>query len=332
MIARLATATPSSMGYFYSSELHDAIQHKLRDTRYDLIFVHCSSVAQYVADVRGIPKILDFADMDSQKWLDYAKFKRFPLAMGYWLEGTKLERAERHLAQSFDLCTVTTQAEKATLDQFGVARRTAWFSNGVDSEYFSPADAPYDPNEICFIGRMDYYPNQECMRFFTSEILPIIQRANPRARLTIIGANPSPEVRSMGNFPGVTVTGSVKDVRPYVRRAVVSVAPLNIARGVQNKILESMAMGVPVIASELASKGVDAVPGEHLISATTTSDYANAVLQLMRSPELRNQYATAGRRRMETHHSWTNSMERLDTIVATCTDQITDVQTAELAV
>jgi glycosyltransferase involved in cell wall biosynthesis len=291
------------MGYFYSSELHDAIQHKLRDTRYDLIFVHCSSVAQYVADVRGIPKILDFADMDSQKWLDYAKFKRFPLAMGYWLEGTKLERAERHLAQSFDLCTVTT-----------------------------PADAPYDPNEICFIGRMDYYPNQECMRFFTSEILPIIQRANPRARLTIIGANPSPEVRSMGNFPGVTVTGSVKDVRPYVRRAVVSVAPLNIARGVQNKILESMAMGVPVIASELASKGVDAVPGEHLISATTTSDYANAVLQLMRSPELRNQYATAGRRRMETHHSWTNSMERLDTIVATCTDQITDVQTAELAV
>jgi sugar transferase (PEP-CTERM/EpsH1 system associated) len=324
MVSRLATAKPSTMGYFYSSELRRAIQRKLREIRYDLIFVHCSSVAQYVADVQGIPKILDFGDMDSQKWLDYARFKRFPLALGYWLEGTKLERVERHLARRFDICTCTTRAEKATLDAFAAARATEYFPNGVDSQYFTPVEAPYDANEICFIGRMDYYPNQECMRFFTREVLPVIQRDNPQARLTIIGANPSAEIRSMGQLPGVTVTGSVKDVRPYVYRAAVNVAPLNIARGTQNKILESMAMGVPVVASELAARGIDAVAGEHLMTATTASDYATAVSRLMRSPDLRNQFSAAGRHRMETHHSWTKSMQRLDAIIATCTKSISD--------
>ena len=213
-----------------------------------------------------------------------------------------------------------------------MARSTAWFPNGVDSAYFAPAETPYDANEICFIGRMDYYPNQECMRFFTSDVLPLIQNDNPRARLTIIGANPSTEIRNMNRLPGVTVTGSVKDVRPYVHRAAVNVAPLNIARGTQNKILESMALGVPVVASELASQGIDAIAGEHLMVAKTASDYATAVSRLMHSPELRNQFAAAGRRRMETHHSWTKSMQRLDAIVANCTENVSNELAQELAV
>jgi len=111
MVARLPTTEASSLGYFYSADLARRIRELLRTTNFDLIFVHCSSVAQYVADVQGIPKILDFGDMDSQKWLEYARYKSFPLNLGYWLEGTKMLREEKRLAARFDLCTATTRAE-----------------------------------------------------------------------------------------------------------------------------------------------------------------------------------------------------------------------------
>src|SRR5690606_14104747 len=156
MIARLPTPGPSSMGYFHSSDLRRRIRALLRAERFDLIFVHCSSVAPYVAQVRDIPKILDFGDMDSHKWLEYARYKPFPLSAGYWYEGRKMLRAERRLARMFDLCTATTRAEWETLESYATGVPSAWFPNGVDSEFFAPAGDGYDPDTISFVGRMDY--------------------------------------------------------------------------------------------------------------------------------------------------------------------------------
>ena len=119
MIVRLPLTTPSSMGYFYSPELARKVNGLLDAQTWDLIFVHCSSVAQYVEHVTGVPKILDFGDMDSQKWLEYARFKPFPLSLGYTLEGHKMQRAEQRLARRFDLCTATTRAEWQTLQDYG---------------------------------------------------------------------------------------------------------------------------------------------------------------------------------------------------------------------
>jgi len=131
MVARLPTLTPSSLGYFYSAQLASRVRELLRRVRFDLIFVHCSSVAQYVADVEGIPKILDFGDMDSQKWLEYSRYKPFPLSAGYWIEGRKLEREEKRLAARFDMCTATTRTEWATLEGYNTGVSTGWFPNGV---------------------------------------------------------------------------------------------------------------------------------------------------------------------------------------------------------
>ena len=122
MIGRLPTPTPSSMGFFYSPQVERSVREMLAERPFDLIFVHCSSVAQYVEGVRGIPKILDFGDMDSQKWLDYARYKPFPLSLGYRLEGLKLQREEKRLASCFDLCTATTRAEWETLESYGTER------------------------------------------------------------------------------------------------------------------------------------------------------------------------------------------------------------------
>jgi sugar transferase (PEP-CTERM/EpsH1 system associated) len=318
MLARLPTAEPSSMGYFYSRELAARIERLLAQQRFDLIFVHCSSVAQYVSRVRGVPKILDFGDMDSQKWLDYVRHKPFPLKLGYWLEGAKLLREERRLARLFDVCTATTRGEWATLRSLGTARATDWFPNGVDARYFEPDDAAYEPDTISFVGRMDYYPNQQAMFDFCDRTWPLLRGRRPAMQLMIVGADPSRAVRRLGARPGVTVTGSVPDVRPYVRRSVAMVAPLAIARGTQNKILEAMALGVPVVCSKVAAGGVDAEDGRHFLVADSPQTCAAAVLRLAENPAERARLARAGRERMLSHHAWPRSMERLDAIIESC--------------
>jgi len=318
MLLRVPTPAPSSMGFFYSPVLARRVRELMARERFDLIFVHCSSVAQYVAGVRGIPKILDFGDMDSQKWLEYARYKPFPLSAGYWLEGKKLEREERRLATLFDLCTTTTRAEWETLEGYGTGVATDWFPNGVDGAYFSPAAEPYDADTISFVGRMDYYPNQECMFDFCAKVLPLIRARRSETKLLIVGADPSRAVRKLGDLPGVTVTGSVADVRPYLWRSALMVAPLNIARGTQNKILEAMAAGVPVVASRVAAGGVDAVANEHFLVASTPEEYAQAVLRILDHAEQRQRLGAAGRDRMLSNHAWHRSMQRLDHIIDSC--------------
>jgi hypothetical protein len=315
MIARLPTLTPSSMGYFYSRDLRNRMSSLRKKNRYDLIFVHCSSMAQYAVEIRDAAKVLDFCDMDSQKWLEYSPYKPFLLSAGYWLEGKKLEREEGRLAYQFDVCTVTTRTELATLNELAPGISGDWFPNGVDHQFFSPDSSDYDPNVISFIGRMDYYPNQECMLRFCKEVLPLIRSQRPNAQLFIVGADPIPAIRKLGELPNVIVTGSVPDVRPFVRRSAVMVAPLAIARGTQNKILEAMAMGVPVVTSSLAAKGVDVVPDEHLLVADDASGFAQAALRLMQDRDKRQRLSNAARARVMSHHHWPNSMRRMEAIL-----------------
>lgn len=317
-LATAPTARPASMAYFHSPMLEKRILETARETRFDLIFVQCSSAAPYVHDIPGVPKILDFADMDSQKWLEFTQHHRFPKNFVYWLEGIKLRRAEKALATEFDYCTLTTRLELETLRSYGVATPSDWFPNGVDLEFFTPSAAAYDPNLIVFIGRMDYYPNEQAMADFCRDVLPRVQAQRPEAKLTIVGADPTPAVRKLAERPGVTVTGTVPDVRPYVTRAAVNVAPLRIARGTQNKILESLAMGVPVVTTPIAAKGVDAVPGEHLLACTGAEEMAQEVLRLLDDPDARSRYAKNGRARMESHHTWAVAMARLDRIIEDC--------------
>lgn len=315
MIVRLPAFTPSSMGFFYSPELAAHVHTLLGSKKWDLIFVHCSSVAQYVEHVKDVPKILDFGDMDSQKWFEYANYKPFPLSLGYRFEGAKMLAAEKRLARRFDLCTATTRAEWETLKDYATGADTDWFPNGVDADFFCPGDEPYDADTISFIGRMDYYPNQECMARFCDRTWPLLKSLRPAMKLLIVGADPSPAMRKLGELSGVTVTGSVPDVRPFIRKSALMVAPLNIARGTQNKILEAMAMSVPVVTSSIAAGGVDAESETHFLVADTPQACARAIVRIIDSPVERDRLAVVGRQRMLSHHAWARSMERLDRII-----------------
>jgi hypothetical protein len=322
MVARLPTAQPSSFGNFHAPRLAARIRQELAHGNYDLVFVHCSSVAPYVAAHTGAAKVLDFGDMDSEKWRMYARERAFPLSAGYWLESVKLRRAERTLAARFDLCTCTTAAEHEALLALGSARRTGWFPNGVDSDYFAPAAEPPDPDLVVFSGRMDYFPNQQAVLRFADGALQLLRARRPATRFLVVGAEPSVAIRRLARRPGITVTGTVPDVRPYVRRAAVSVAPLEVARGTQNKILESMAMGVPVVCTSLAARGVDAVAGEHLLVADSAAECAEAVLALLEDPARRVAMARRARERVLSNHSWPSSMRRMEVLLEGCLREV----------
>jgi sugar transferase (PEP-CTERM/EpsH1 system associated) len=306
------------MGYFHSPRLARRIREATATVGYDLVLAHSSSMAPYVLHAARTPKIIDFGDIDSRKWLAYARFKPVPVSWGYGIEGHKLQRAEARLAAAFDFCTCTTRAELETLADLAAVTHLDWFPNGVDADYFRPGGGAYDPDTICFVGRMDYYPNQQAMTAFCRETLPLIRAARPATQLMIIGAEPPRAIRRLAAIPGVIVTGTVPDVRPYLERAALSLAPLRIARGTQNKILESMAMGVPVVCSERAARGVDAVSGDHLLTADGPRDYAEAVLRLLGDAAARARLAQAGRARVLSHHAWAASMRTLDGIIDRC--------------
>jgi sugar transferase (PEP-CTERM/EpsH1 system associated) len=318
MLTRVPTSTPSSFGYFYSGSLLRTVRGLLERQPFDLIVAHSSSMSPYVEHATRHPRIMDFCDMDSQKWLEYARYKRFPWSVAYGVEGRKLEREESRIARRFDVCTVATRAEAATLERFGTGAAIDWFPNGVDSVYFAPTTEPHDPDALVFVGRMDYFPNVECMQRFCAEVLPRVQAVRSRATITIVGADPTRDATRLGRLPGVTVTGTVPDVRPYLHRAAVMVATLNIARGTQNKILEGMAAGVPVVTSGLAAGGVDALAGEHFLVADTPEDQAAAIVRVLSDPAERRRLAIAGRARMLSHHAWDRSMQRVDGIIERC--------------
>lgn len=320
--AKIALTLPSTISaseaFFHSAALQREVDRQLGARSFDFVFAHCSAVGRYVDHVDGLPMLMDLCDVDSRKWGDYVAFKRWPLTLGYRWEAWRVEQAERRAAGRFDRVTVATAGEVRTLAEMGIRDGVDWFANGVDLDFFAPSDEPADPNLISFVGRMDYFPNEQCMVEFCADVWPELRRVRPGLHLQIVGAEPTSRVRALARYEGVSVTGAVPDVRPYVRRSALTIAPLRIARGTQNKILESMAMGVPVVASRIAAAGVDAVAGEHLLVADDPAESCDAVLGLLADPSRRSELARAGRERVRTHHAWPNAMARLDAIVNAC--------------
>ena len=321
-VAKIGITLPSSVtaseAFFHSGAMQREVTRLLGERQFDFVFAHCSAVGHYVEAVQGIPKLIDYCDVDSRKWFDYVAHKPWPLSLGYRWEAMRMAAAERRVAGRFDCVTVATPGEQQVLAETGVRERVDWFPNGVDFDYFQPGAEAYDPDVISFVGRMDYFPNEQAMTDFCAEVWPALRRARPALKLQIVGAAPSPKVLALAKVEGVTVTGSVPDVRPYVQRSALTIAPLKIARGTQNKILEAMAMAVPVVASRVAASGVDAVAGEHLLAADSPAELQDAILRLVDDRAARQQFADAGLARVKAAHSWASAMARLDGIVARC--------------
>lgn len=322
-VAALPTVTPSSVAYFWSRRLYDRIRAAVAQHSFDAVIVHCAFVAQYIHRSYARFRLIDFVDMDSGKWAEYAAHRRFPLSLGYRLEAAKLQAYECRATTWFDHCSVTTVGELATYRQLGSAVPCSVLPNGVDTRYFTPVSASRSAGAVlAFLGRMDYFPNVDGICHFAREVFPLIRSQCPQAELRIIGMNPTAEVRALAETPGILVTGSVPDVRPYLNDATVTIAPLRIARGTQNKVLESMSLGIPVVATSVAARGVQAEAGTHLLVADDPVSFSEQVLRLIRNPDLREQIVRAAHEQVQRSHSWTASCAQLDQLLLSHTARI----------
>jgi sugar transferase (PEP-CTERM/EpsH1 system associated) len=312
----LPTPQPSSAKYFWSRQLQQRIRQVFDATPFDRILVHCAFMAQYVAGLPCPFKVLDYGDIDSAKWREYQEYRGFPLSLGYALESRKLRQYEHKMAWCFRQCTVTTPAELSEFETLGVPVPCRVIPNGVDTEYFKGTPCPRrDTRVIAFVGRMDYFPNVDGILYFVKQILPLVREKVPEVELHIIGSEPGRAILNLKQVPGIKVTGYVPDIRPHLLDCAVAVAPLRIARGTQNKILEMMALGVPVVATSQAARGIQAVAGEHLLVADQVQDFANRVVEFLQDQNLRAKFAAVAREQVERIHSWPAAMSLLDDVL-----------------
>ncbi|WP_194953534.1 TIGR03087 family PEP-CTERM/XrtA system glycosyltransferase [Sphingopyxis solisilvae] len=269
-------------------------------------------MAQYLPANFDGPVLMDFVDVDSAKFATYAEQdKRQPLHWVHQREAQVLGAYEAGVARRVDVSLFVSEAEAALFRQrSGLgADKVRAVENGIDTDRFDPAltfdtvDGGEGPLAV-FTGQMDYRPNIDAVRWFAADILPLIQRQDPAARFAIVGRAPTDEVRALAKLPGVIVTGEVRDVRPWLAAADAVVAPLLLARGVQNKLLEAMAMARPVVASAAAAEGIDAVAGEHLLVADDAAGMAAAIGSLFSDREAAAKMGRAARARMIARYGW----------------------------
>ena len=306
----LLAGEPLTLRYYRDANLQNWVDNVLREQKIDSAVVFCSAMAQYVENKPRLPVVIDFVDVDSAKWTQYAPQHRWPMSWLYKREGETLLAYERQMAVRAARSFFVTEAEAALFTRQApeCSVRVEAMCNGVDADYFAPEEnrgSPYPTTEIpvVFTGAMDYWPNVDAVRWFSQEVLPGLLERHPNVRFYIVGRSPTPEVQALASDQ-IVVTGTVPDVRPYLQHAAVVVAPLRIARGIQNKILEAMAMSRPVVASTECAAAVDAVFGQELLTAGTAQEFIETIDSLLADPGKADNIGPLARQRVVERYSW----------------------------
>jgi polysaccharide biosynthesis protein PslH len=307
---------PLTLGVYGSRRLQRIVDRLMPGT--DLAYAYSSSMGAFLEKHRDKPRIMHFGELDSDKWSQYAERAEFPMNAVYRREARTLLEFERRIANSFSENVLCTPLEQKIFQERIPGASSRVLRNGVDLAYYKPSDSGPWLDHIAFTGMMDYLPNVDACQFFVREVFPIIRREFANAKFTIVGAKPSPEIRQLGKTLGVTITGYVPDTRKVLRTAAVSVAPLRIARGIQNKVLEALAMGIPVVSTTSAAQGVDGVPGRDYLVADEAGPMAEAVCKLLRDPEEAREQGMRGRRFVEDTYDWEVVFEPLDQMLVDC--------------
>jgi sugar transferase (PEP-CTERM/EpsH1 system associated) len=313
-----------SVRHFHVAELQRRIDALVDAHDIDAVFCFSSPMAEYVfrsrhADgrLRRAARFMDFIDVDSLKWRQYAERSRAPLSWVYSLEAKRLADYERRVSREFDDLFLVSAQERDCLPLGTRLERVHALGNGVNLEFFSPAAvAPGSPPTMVFTGVMDYWPNVLGVQWFADHVLPRVLARHADARFVIVGSRPTDAVRELGKRPNIQVTGFVDDVRTYIAGASLCVAPLKLARGIQNKVLESMAMGKAVVCTPEAFEGIRAPRGAAALVADGDEEFAARVLELLDAPERAAQIGATARRCMEQSHSWDANLRPLDELLA----------------
>jgi len=325
-LAGLLTNEALGLRYYQNAGLQAWVAQTMRNNNIDAVVVFSSVMAQYFTpdpDDMSVRMLVDFVDVDSAKWTQYADNHRWPFSWLYRREGKRLLAYERTVAARAQRSFFVTDNEVALFH--GLAPESIQtvesMSNGVDADYFAPDSSHPSPFPakssgspripLVFTGAMDYWPNIDAVTWFVNDILPALRQRWPQLVFYIVGRSPPASVLALAS-DAVVVTGTVPDVRPYLQHAAVVVAPLRVARGIQNKILEAMAMARPVVAAQSCVDAIDAISGEELISALVESDFVREIDALLKSPLRAATVGESGRLRVVNSYSWRAHLSGID--------------------
>jgi sugar transferase (PEP-CTERM/EpsH1 system associated) len=314
----MLTGEALSLGYYRSARLQSWVRATIERECPDAVLVFSGVMGRFVRGElpEGVPVVFDAEDVDSEKWRSYAESRGGPVSWLYRREADKLLAYEREMARATDV-SIFVSAEEAELFKRLApesADKADFRTQGVDSDFFDPTlhfDNPYEAGRkvLVFAGAMDYWPNVEAVKWFCEHVLEAIRDREPDMLFCIVGMKPTDEVRQLGKLAGVRVTGGVPDVRPYLAHAHAACLPLQLARGIQNKALEAMAMCLPVLATSDALVGIIDYPGVLSRVADEPQEMARAALDILSKPRQRNE---AGRECVLQHYNWDANLRRME--------------------
>lgn len=313
--ASLPTQTPLSVAYCESSEHKKLVSDLVNQKKYDLVHTEFIRAAPVTISLNGVPKIFDAVDSLALTYRRSISARHVPLKqrMVAIIEWLKMCKYEPWVVNQFDKTIVSSPADRNLLQDLG-KRSVDVIPNGVAGNYFTYHDGQRPSATIIFLGKMSYYVNIASVLWFYKKIFPLIRQEHPEVCLKVVGRDPAPVITALSNDPAVEVTGTVADVRPYLNQATISICPMVSGAGIQNKMLEAMAVGTPCVATSLACMALQVIPGRDVMVADSAGEFAAAVCELLDNPERRREMAEHGRHYVEQFHNWNEIGDRLNKI------------------
>jgi len=310
-----------SLPFYKNAQMQKWVDQTIKDNKIEKIFIFSSAMAQYVAKHQDIETVIDFVDVDSDKWLQYSEKKSWPMNWVYKREAQKLLKFDSRVAKSAKVSLFVSEEESKLFKKLVEieSNKISYVNNGVDINYFNVDENyqmpyPSDENIIVFTGAMDYWANVDAVTWFVNEVFPLIKKHNNKAQFYIVGSKPTKQVMLLANHQDVFVTGRVEDIRPYLFFSNVVIAPLLIARGIQNKVLEAMAMGKPVVVTPQAIEGIKIID-EDVYTLDNAIDFSRQVIELLGADQAASLFVEKNRQFVEQNFSWDASLNKLTDLI-----------------
>lgn len=325
LVAGLFGGKSLSVANFYSSKMQKIIDDLLKKVKFDCLLCTASSVAEYVfknqkPESQTVkPKLfMDFMDLDSDKWNQYARRAKWPMSWVYHRESRLLTQYENMIHDVFDGCFFVAQQEVDLFaKQLISANKSIAIGNGIDLSEFQPLAGAEKPNELNFLftGVMDYPPNIDAVVWFVEQVWPAVINRHPDAQFYIAGMNPTSKVNELTKTKGVVVTGFVDDIMPYFNNAHIFVAPFRIARGVQNKVLQAFACALPVVATSMGAEGIDCINNEHLLIADDAANFQQAIFNLIDDSGMAQRLGDNACNLIHSEYTWESKLAPLNALL-----------------
>lgn len=303
---------PLQVSFYRSAEMQERIDRALPEKRFDVVYVFHLRMAPYVCDRKGPYKILDLTDAVSIFMHRMLRFRPFYLKPILYLEWLRVRRYEPYVGRKFDECWIVSDADRRAIHD-NTSLNIIVIPQAVDVDYFSPGEREDDGPALIFVGYMGV-ESISAVTYFYDTIFPLVRKEFPALKLYIVGDNPPQQITKLARDESIVVTGFVKDIRPYYNKAAVLVAPMLFVAGMQTKILEAMAMEVPVVTTVLGNEGIAAKDGEEVFVAHNAMDFANKVIQLLDERELRQRMGSKAREFVKNRFVWDVAEGRMEEI------------------